>query len=95
MLGTLMFMDFKSFTWLQSVQRSGHLKSGLNSLVGMQPKVSRVVWNDSQLDPGQGSQLWAHSVRTLCLPNAIGTTCSQYNVLKGELDSHANTCLVG
>ena len=35
------------------------------------------------------------SVRTICLPRAIGSTRSRCNVLRVELDSHADTCVVG
>ncbi len=54
-----------------------------------------IVGNASQVDPGQESHQSVRSVRTFCLPRAIGSTHSRCNILRVELDSHADTCVVG
>jgi hypothetical protein len=36
-----------------------------------------------------------HVVRLIDLSRSVNSTCSQFNSLRVELDSHADTCVVG
>ena len=71
--------------------QSGHLGSRLNSQRGTQPRGVSVETDACQLDPGLGSHRSVRRVRTVCLPRTIGSTRSRCNVLRVELDSHADT----
>ena len=68
---------------------------GFNGLCGMQPIWVYAVFDACWHCHGWESHENVCSVRTIHLLHAINTTCIQCNVLRIELESHADTCVVG
>ena len=61
----------------------------------MQSEGTYVIEDACQLVSGLESHHEVCVVRMLDLSRAVGSTRSRLNVLRVELDSHADTCVVG
>jgi hypothetical protein len=68
---------------------------GLDSLCGTQSRGTGLLFDACQLIPVLGAHRHVCSVRTIDLSRAVGSTRSRSNILRVELDSHADTCVVG
>ncbi len=68
---------------------------GLNKLCGTQSRGTGVLFDACQHSPVLGAHQYVSTASTLNLSHAIGSTCSHNNVLRVELDSHADTYIVG